>query len=202
LDPAAGRYRLGSKILQLGGVVFSSLTLRKVARPYLTELQAATGATILLGTLMDDELVYIDKRETAGPIRIVSDIGWRRSPHFGMLGTVLMAFQEEAEVDRLLEKSPLVEHTRFSITDRSEFLRRLREVRKNGHLIEVNEAIEGVWGIAAPIWGFDGRVVAAVGASLPLSEKSEEATDRVLAAVTRCAQGISRDMGHRSPPAA
>jgi DNA-binding IclR family transcriptional regulator len=46
-------------------------------------------STVLLGILLDDQLVYIDKRESPGPIRIASDVGWRRSPHFGMLGVTL-----------------------------------------------------------------------------------------------------------------
>jgi len=197
LDPSTGRYRLGSRILELGGVVVSTMTLRKVARPYLTELQSATGATVVMGALMNDELVYIGKRETAGPIRIASDVGWRRSPHFGMLGMVLMAFQDVAEVSRLLAKAPLIPHTRYSILDRGEYLRRLEDVRSKGYVVEVNEAIEGAWGVAAPVRGHNGRAVAAVGVTLPLSEKSDARTAEIVASVTECARGISRTMGYK-----
>jgi DNA-binding IclR family transcriptional regulator len=196
-DATAGRYRLGSKMLEVGGIAFSSLGLRKVARPHLNRLQSETGATVLLGTLMDDQLVYIDKRESAGPIRIASDIGWRRSPHFGMLGMALMAFQEPTEVQRLLVKTPLAPHTRFSLTDEVQFLRRLEEIRRDGHVFELNEAIEGVWGVAAPIWGYDEQVVAAVGASLPAVEMTQDRVAQTVASVTECAREISVGMGHK-----
>jgi DNA-binding IclR family transcriptional regulator len=201
LDSLTGKYRLGSRILELGGVARSSLVLRKVARPHLNALQHSSGATVLLGALMNDELVYIDKRETAGPIRVMSDVGWRRGPHFGMLGMVLMAFQDEAEVGRLLAKSPLVPHTHSSIIDREEFLGRLRKVRSDGYVLEVNEAIQGVWGIAAPVLGYGGSVVAAVGIALSVSEKSEKKVAHSVAAVTECARTISRDMGYKEATA-
>lgn len=198
-DPATARYRLGPKLLELGGVVFSSLTLRRAARSHLTRLQAETGATVLLGVLLDDQLVYVDKRETTGPLRIVSDIGWRRAPHFGMLGMTLLSSQTADEVDRLLAVSPLEPHTPHSLVDREAFLRRLGEVRRDGFVVEFDEAIEGIWGVAAPVWDSTGRVVAAVGAASPTSNRSEERVAAVVAAVKACAEDISRDLGHRAP---
>lgn len=197
VDSLTGKYRLGSRILELGGVARSSLALRKVARPHLNALQRATGATVLLGTLMNDELVYVDKRETDGPIRIVSDVGWRRSPHFGMLGMVLLAFQGEGEAQRLLEKSPLVAHTPSSLVDREAFCERLRAIRRDGYVSEVDEAIQGVWGVAAPVLGYGGSVVAAVGVAESVSERTEEKVARSIVAVTECAGALSRDMGHK-----
>ncbi|MBI5445672.1 MAG: IclR family transcriptional regulator [Deltaproteobacteria bacterium] len=196
-DPASVSYRLGSKLLELGGVAFSSLELRKVARPFLNRLQADTGSTVLLATLMDDALVYIDKRETAGPIRIASDIGWRRSPHYGMLGQVLMAYQEPDEVQRLLAASPLTADTPYSLSTPEAFRARLEQIRCNGYVVELNEAIEGVWGVAAPVLAFDSRVVAAVGVASPVSERSQSRVSELVAAVRECARGISEVMGYR-----
>lgn len=197
-DAGSVSYRLGSKLLELGGVALASLGLRKVARPFVDRLHSETGSTILLGTLMDDALVYIDKRETAGPIRIASDIGWRRSPDFGMLGQVLMAFQEPAEIARLLDASPLQAHTPFSITSRETFLARLEQIRTNGYVIEFDEAIEGCWGVAAPIWAFNGRILAALGITSPISERSQERISELVGAVRECARGISEAMGHKA----
>ncbi|GAB4278212.1 MAG: IclR family transcriptional regulator [Deferrisomatales bacterium] len=194
-DPDEGRYRLGSKFLELGGIVQSSLGLRGAARPHLDRLRSDTGLTVLLGTIVDDQLVYIDKREGEGPIRIVSDVGRRRSPHYGMLGTVLMAYLDEAEVDRLLEAYPLEAYTRYSLTDPAAFRARLEEVRRQGYLVEENEVIEGVWGVAAPVRGAEGRVVAAVGVALPLIEKSEARAREVADRVRACAEAISDALG-------
>jgi IclR family KDG regulon transcriptional repressor len=51
------------KLFELGGVVLSSLSLRKLASPYMDQLEVIVDKTTLRGILRDDELVYIDKRE-------------------------------------------------------------------------------------------------------------------------------------------
>ncbi len=198
-DPSQGNYRLGAKFLELGGIVLSSLGLQRVAGPHLDRLQGELKVTILFGALMDDQLVFIDNRESEGPIRIFSEIGLRRSPNYGMLGAVLMAFLEEDEARRLLRRFPLRPYTRFSLTDDELFLERLRVARAQGYLVEENEAIEGVWGVAAPVYDARRKVVAAVGAALPMPEKTEVRMAEVTNRVRACAAGISTDMGYRPP---
>ncbi|MDW7711043.1 MAG: IclR family transcriptional regulator [Deferrisomatales bacterium] len=194
-DPARGSYRLGSKFLELGGLALSSVGPRNAARPHLDRLRAELRVTILFGVLIDDQLVYVDKRESEGPIRIVSDVGLRRNPNYGMLGMALMAFLEDAEAERLLARFPLEPYTRFSLTDPEAFRRRLREVRREGYAVETNEAIEGVWGVAAPVRDARREVVAAVGAASPLGEKSERRVAEVTERVRACACAISEAMG-------
>jgi len=199
LDHATGRYCLGSKFLELGGIAISSLTLRKTARQFVNRLNEESGATILMGIFLENRLVYVDKRDGHGQIRIVSDIGWRRDIHFGMLGAVLLAHMDPKLVDELLTLSPLAHHTRHSIVNRKLFDARLLEIRRQGYCLEFNEAIEGVWGVASPVHDFTGRVVAAVGASLPLSEASDGKIAQMTLAVPKCAAAISQALGHHRP---
>jgi len=105
-DPQTRKYQLGMRLFELGGVVFSSFSLRRSAAAPMTGLQNETGATVLLGVRMEDHLVYVDKREGDGMIRISSDVGWRRPLHYGMLGMVLMAGIESREIDRSLKIAP------------------------------------------------------------------------------------------------
>jgi len=196
-DPSLGSYRLGAKFLELGGIVLSSLGLRRTSRPHLDRLQNELKVTILFGALMDDQLVFIDKRESEGPIRIFSEVGLRRSPNYGMLGMVLMAFLDEEEVRQLLGHFPLQPYTRFSITDDGQFLSRLSEIRGRGYVVEESEAIDGVWGVAAPVYDAMRTVIAAVGAALPLPEKSDARVAEVIERVRECAARISADMGYR-----
>ncbi len=86
--PKSKHYQLGLRLFELGGIVFSSFSLRKAAAYPMSHLENSTEATVLLGTIMEDQLVYMDKREGKGMIRISSDIGWRRPLHYGMLGMV------------------------------------------------------------------------------------------------------------------
>ena len=71
-DPGSKKYQLGMRLFELGGIVFSSFSLRQAASYPMTRLQSEAGATVLLGVNMDDQLVYVDKREGQGMIRISS----------------------------------------------------------------------------------------------------------------------------------
>lgn len=196
-DPQTRKYQLGMRLFELGGVVFSSFSLRRAAAAPMTGLQNKTGATVLLGVRMEDQLVYVDKREGDGMIRISSDVGWRRPLHYGMLGMVLLAGIESNEVDRILENFPLEAHTPFSITDFDAFSLRLEEIRVQGYVIEKEEAVEGVLGIAAPIRDYTRQVTAALGIALPLGQRNlTESVDRIVDLVKKTCETISSDLGY------
>ena len=197
LDTRTRKYQLGMRLFELGGVVFSSFSLRRAAAYPMTGLQNETGSTVLLGVRMEDHLVYVDKREGNEMIRISSDVGWRRPLHYGMLGMVLMASIASKDVDRILKKYPLEAHTPFSITDTEAFSLRLEEIRDQGYVIEKEEAVEGLIGIAAPIKDYSRRVVAALGIALPVGQRNlNEGFDRIVELVKKTCNSISRDLGY------
>ncbi|WP_154650437.1 IclR family transcriptional regulator [Geotalea daltonii] len=198
LDKGDGRYRLGSVFLTLASAVHGSSGLGAIARPHLTTLRNSTQATVLLGALLEDHLVYLDKTEGRGPVRLANDIGWRRDPaHYGMLGMTLMAFLDPAEAERLLDEFPLAPYTEKSLNDRLLFLKRLDDIRRLGYALEFEEAIDGVWGVAAPVLNAAGEIIAAVGAALSMSACSDERIADTINSVTACAGAISSDLGHR-----
>ncbi|TET85380.1 MAG: hypothetical protein E3J46_09760 [Desulfobacteraceae bacterium] len=149
---------------------------------------------------MDDQLVYVDKREGHGMLRIASDIGWRRPLHYGMLGMALMAYLSLKDVKRILRKYPLDAHTRFSITDQEVFSLRLEKIRKEGYVIEREEAVEKVIGIAAPIRDYSRRVIAALGIALTSGqvnlEKEAGETEGIRNLVLKACDDISDELGY------
>ena len=196
-DPPSKQYSLGLKLFELGSVIFSSFSIRRVAIPHLSQLQSRLGKTTFLGVLQDDELVYIDKRENpSNPIRFASQIGTRRPPHFGMLGQILMAYLPESEVNRLLRKSPLKPFTRRSLTNQTEFKKRLGRIRDRGFFVDKEEALEGTTGIAAPIWDYTGNVIAVVGVGIISSSLNSNGTKQIIKEVCETARKISQEMGY------
>lgn len=196
-DPQSKMYQLGMRLFEMGGIVFSSFSLRQAAVYPMTQLQNATGATVLLGVHMEDQLVYVDKREGIGEIRISSDIGWRRPLHYGMLGMILLAGMDTKYIHKILKKTPLQAHTPFSITDPDAFSLRLEQIRDQGYVMEKEEAVEGVFGIAAPIRDYSRQVIAALGIALPLSSTYRtKKLDQLVKIVKKTADTISSDLGY------
>jgi DNA-binding IclR family transcriptional regulator len=197
-DKNDGRYRLGTVFFALASSVLGSFNLGIITRPHLIALRNRVQATVLLGVLLEDHLVYLDKSEAQGPVRLASDIGWRRDPpNYGMLGMTLMAYLEPSEQERLLREYPLTAYTQKSMTDPILFRQRLHEIKERGSTLEFEEAMEGVWGVAAPVWDSSREVVAAVGAALPMTVQSDERIAEAIQLVNQCARQISFDLGYR-----
>jgi IclR family transcriptional regulator, KDG regulon repressor len=200
IEVESGHYSLGIKLFELGSIVFSSFSLRKAAATHMNKLQQATSATVLLGALMDDQLVYLDKRESDGIVRIASEIGWRRSPHHGMLGMVLMAWVPPSDRDELLGKYPLLPITSRTITDAQAFQSRLSKIARDGYVAERGEAVEGIIGVAAPIRDYSRNVIAAIGVAILEAQHDEISVARTVEAVRSAAENISAELGYGDGP--
>jgi IclR family transcriptional regulator, KDG regulon repressor len=197
-DSSSRCYSLGLKIVELGTIGQRSLSLRKVAFPYMSALQGKLGKTVFLGVLWDDELVYIDRKDDPRDVvRFGSEPGRRRAPYFGMLGQLLMAYLPEHEVDRLLTKSPLAPLTKKSITDKPKFKKRLSAIRERGFVFEQEEVFDGISGIAAPIRNAAGVVAAGLGVGFISSAQDEKGVQKIMQEVRRAALAISDSLGYR-----
>jgi DNA-binding IclR family transcriptional regulator len=185
------------RVFELGFIVYSSFSLRKIAQAHLTQLRDKTGLTIFMGIAVENRLVYIEKIGGTGIIQISSGIGWRVDLHFGMLGMVLMAYLPEGKVEEILKQRPLQAYTPYSITDPHAFALRLAEIRNQGIAIEYNEAHEGLIGIAAPVRDHSRNVIAAVGVAVPLSRnQGQREVQQIAEAVKATADAISSDLGY------
>ncbi len=191
-------YQLGIKMLELGGVAISSISLRQIAAPHLTRLRDDLGHTILLGVRQEDNLMYIDKRDGKGGALIVtSEIGRRRPLHFGMLGMILMAYLSREEQEYLLKKDPLQPYTHATITNKKTFLNVLSEIREKGYFMGREEAFEGVGGISAPIRDYQNNVVAALGFTMMVSLFDRPGVEaETLKKIKEAALEISKDLGY------
>ena len=173
------RYRLGLRLFEMSGIILSSFSLREASAYPMSRLQSETGGTVLLGVNIQDRLVYLDKREGKGTIRVYSEIGQKRPLHYGMLGIQLMAYLDQVDIDRVLADTPLEAYTSRSITDRDAFSIRLEEVRKQGYCIEKDEAVKGTIGISAPIRNHTRMVIAALGISLVAESEMQDRIDHL-----------------------
>ena len=189
-------YSLGLKLMELGGIVYSSLSIRNVASPYMDALSHSLKATILFGIIRDDHLMYLDKRESESIIRVSSYIGLKRPPYYGMLGMTLVAYMPEEEKGRLLQLYPPARITDRTITDVMELMRRFDQIKKLGYYIEREEIIDGVMGVGVPIRDFLGNVVAALGASMPEFQVTDKIIQRAIKELMAASKSISKELGH------
>ena len=90
-NPRSGRYRLGLRIFELGGLVMQQMNLWDEALPFLEGLVHDTGETGHLAVLDGGEAIYIERVEARRALRVPSAIGRGYPAHATNLGKVLLA---------------------------------------------------------------------------------------------------------------
>lgn len=165
-DQLTDRYRLGLGLIRLAGTTMAGLDLVRTARPLIEDLAERTRETVNLGVLSGDSVTYIDQVTGTRAIVAVSWVGRRTPLHCTSNGKVLLAFMKDPERDRHLAR-PLEKLTDNTVTDRSQLLAQLKEVRTRGWAQTREELEVGLNAVAAPIRSSSGEVVAAVSVSGP-----------------------------------
>lgn len=197
-DEEDGFYRLGLRFMELGGVVYSSTSVRKSASPYLDAAARSLKGTILVGVIIDDRFSYIDKKEGDSILRIPSYLGAKMLPTDSFLGLTLLAFMNPAEKKRLLRQHALKKHTERTLTRLREVEARLDDARRKAYFLERGEFFDGVVQIGVPIRGGAGNIVAALGASLQEFRVSDGNLGETVQTLVETAKLISKELGFQS----
>jgi DNA-binding IclR family transcriptional regulator len=137
------RFRLGVRALQIGARFVDEDELVAHVAPSLDRLAAATGETVQQARLDGDQVVYLAKRESAHPVRIISSIGSRLPAHATALGKALLAARDD-DVVRGLLPTPLRALTAHTRTDWSSLAEDLAATRRRGYAVDDGEAAEGL----------------------------------------------------------
>ena len=139
-------YALGSRTLLYGTTYLDRLAIRRIALPYMSDIQSNTLPGhpwgVGLGAPTDRYAVLVERLSSdAAPLDIVLDIGSRLSFDRSSLGRAMLAYWDDARV------------VHFCGQARAEELRpRLRQIRDAGGLeISTSEFRPGVASLAAAI---------------------------------------------------
>jgi DNA-binding IclR family transcriptional regulator len=196
-----GKYRLGIRLFQLGFLVHNRAELRLEARPYLERLGAEIGESVYVSLLVGIHRVVIDKVESPHPIRHDIPLGEGLPVHAGASGKVLLAFLPPERLEQILSRLRLEKLSTQTITDPETLRKELAEIRRRGYAFSVDERFVGATGVAAPIFGVTGEVLAALGIAAPSSHLDAAKTLKVVELICGCAAEISRRMGYMAPSA-
>jgi DNA-binding IclR family transcriptional regulator len=160
-DAETGRYRLGLRLFELGQLAVERNALRRRAVPLLYELQRASGGTIHLAVPDGSEVVYLERLVASGAVLDMSTVGRRLPSHCTGSGKVIAAFAPTCASARS-SAGFSVKMTDHSIQSAAQYSRALADVRKRGFALNVDEALEGLASVAAPVLGSDGSARAAI----------------------------------------
>jgi len=197
------RYRLGTSCLELGQSYLRSRSLLRGARPLLAEVATRSGESCHLGVMRDFYVVHIDGVGSDQLIGSGLRIGQRLPVHCTALGKVLLgcapeSFHRDFTLQREHELS-LGARTPATIVDSQKFFDQLRTTALRGYALDREECESGLSCAAAPVYGEEGQIVAAISVSGPAFRMGEERLlSEIVPLVTDAAGRLSRELGFAS----
>jgi len=194
-----GIYRLGMKLLALGGQALRGIELREVALPSLRRLTLDTQTTAHLAVLEGFEAVYIERVPSPGFIQLDTWVGRRMPLHSTSVGKALLAFLPFAETEEIFRSIGLPRFTPRTIGSLPRLKQELQRIRDRGVAVDNEENTPGVRCIAAPIFGPNGRVLAALSLTGPVQQITEERIGMIVEKVKEAAWQLTLALGGHAP---
>ena len=195
-DPDTKKYRLGLSILSLSGIVNSNMDVYRESQSILNRLVESIGETAHISLLDQLDVIYLQKVECNHPVRFLTHIGRRNPAYCTSSGKVLLAYSDEAVVEAVISKG-LKKFTKNTITDPQKLRAHLEEIRKTGYTFSFEELNEGVNSIAAPIFDYRGKVVAALSVVGPKQRIQSHKLSGFSKKIIEAAMEVSERMGYR-----
>jgi DNA-binding IclR family transcriptional regulator len=182
--------RIGLRLWEISLRSSRVLGLREAALPFMEDLHAVVKQHVSLGVLDGADVLYLERLSSRDAVTNLTTPAGRLPAHAVSSGQVLLAFAPPEARDAFLAR-PLPQVTERTITD-PVALRRIRaDVRRAGFAVATGQVEPTGTGVAAPIRGPDGTVLASLSVTVPIDGNAQ----RVLPALLATTRGISRALG-------
>jgi DNA-binding IclR family transcriptional regulator len=195
-NPENRKYRLGLRFFEIGSLVADQMDLQKVALRFMEELNRKVEETVHLVVMDNFEIVYINKVESPQSLRIGTRVGGRLPAYCTGVGKVLLAALSPEELKLYLKKYPLQRFTANTITQAEKLKATLEEIRLQGYAMDNEEFSEGLMCVAAPIYNYSQKVIAATSISGPTKRMREKNIEVLIGQIKTMAYQISRQLGY------
>ncbi|WP_037380049.1 IclR family transcriptional regulator [Sinorhizobium americanum] len=156
------QYSLSARTMDIGNAYLRSNPIVEATFPYLLEANKRSQETVNLTELDGSDIIYISRVPSRSVMSSYVTIGTRLPAFATAPGRAIMANLSPSVTEDLLKTSDFAAITPYTITTRHELVDELEKVRRKGFAIANQEAMLGDISTAAPIFGYDNHVVAAV----------------------------------------
>jgi len=183
-EPGRKRLIVGPKLAALAFGALSSSMRHDAPHVVLQRLVHAVNETCNIGTLLNGEVIYLDRVEAEHwPLRLQYTSGSRVPLHCSAIGKLYLALAPSTRRRRLLQSLELRRFTDHTITESGRLDAELRQIRKEQVSFDREEYIAGVICMAVPVFGRNGELLAAVAIQAPEARMNVQTARRHLPAL-------------------
>ncbi|USG65626.1 IclR family transcriptional regulator [Brevibacillus ruminantium] len=198
-DEESDKYKLGFQLIYLARNILSGMDVISVAKPYLQRLSGDVNETVHLCMEDRHEVIYVDKIESTQTIRMFSRIGSRAPMYCTGVGKVLLAGMKQDAYERAVSTFDFVAKTPRTITSKEVLDAEIKLIQTQGFALDNIENEDGIRCIAAPIFDYQGKVIASFSIAGPSSRITiERVQDELVGKMKETSASISRELGYQS----
>lgn len=195
-EPGNFRYFLSRKLLLLGLKAVSSYDIIEMSEEYMKRLRDNVGESVMIGTLVDSEVVLLKQVQGNLDFVFILQQGMRFNLHSTAPGKVLLAFMSGKKQKEKLSEIRIEALNEYTITDKEQLKKELNKIIQEGYAIDLNETVEGVHCIAAPIFDEKGNAIACIWTSGPAGRLPKEKVKNIGLQIRDTGLEISRNIGY------
>lgn len=186
------KYCLSFRFTRLAGLVRSTLDIREISRPIMSELAEKTKETVAIHTVMGRNRVCIDSMASqVSGLRYVAQPGEQIPLQAGSASKTLLAFMAPSQLTPIL---PAI--ARVSKRTQSDLQAEFAKIRDQGYAVSHGERLLGLSAISAPIRGIEDAVRYVLTINGPSVRMQSQEKD-FIKLVRKAATDISRQYGGR-----
>ncbi|MFN9278279.1 MAG: IclR family transcriptional regulator [Rubrivivax sp.] len=184
----------GSRLRRLAQNLLLNSSLHAARRQVLRRLVDEVGESCNITALSGGEVLYLDRVETAAPLRFYLQPGSRVPMHCSASGKVFLSQMTPAQRQRLLGAAPLEACTPRTVTDLHGLEQELRRVKVEGCGFDDEEFLPGLTCAAVPVTPADPKARASLCVALqgPTVRLNRDKLQTLLPALHTAAQALSR----------
>ncbi len=191
-EPGRRRLIVGPKLTNLAFGALSASMRHDTPHVVLQRLVHTLNETCNIGTLLNGEVVYLDRVEAEHwPLRLHYTIGSRVPLHCSAIGKLFLALAASPRRRRLLQSLDLRRFTDTTITDGERLDAELRQIRKEQVSFDREEYLVGVVCMAVPVIGKNGEMLAALAIQAPEARMNVQTARRHLPALRNAASELA-----------
>jgi DNA-binding IclR family transcriptional regulator len=192
-----GTYRLGLKLLRLGGAVQERLDVRVAAIPAMERIHDKTGETVFLCVRRGGEAVCVERLDGRRVTSLALRLGGALPLHAGAAPRALLAFDSRAHWHEYLASGPRAYADGETPLSADELIPTLESIRQEGLSISDEDVTPGIAAIGAPVFDHRGHVCAALSISGVRQAIVGEHSAHVRELVLEGAAEASRALGYQ-----
>lgn len=163
------RYSVGPRFAAVASGAMRNSIRWAPRRVILRRLVEQLGETCNITVLDGEELVYLDRVESAWPLQVRLSVGSRVPLHCTASGKLFLALSPERIVSRLIAAGELTRYTPGTIVEPARLRTALKTIRDSNLGTDDEEFIEGMTAAAVPVFDRSGRIIATVAVHGPSS---------------------------------